>query len=93
MVVRNKATSKLKYQSILSSLPLNDIGIYSRVGPLKIDIGIVNLHPFQGILWVLYTYECYFDSYGITSPNKLSELFKKRNSNCLYSDTKTRSDT
>ena len=43
--LKNKATSNIKVQQILSSLSLNDIGIYLRDGPFEFDTGIVNLHP------------------------------------------------
>ena len=43
--LKNKATSNIKIQNILSSLFLNDVGVYLRDGPFKSDIGIVNLHP------------------------------------------------
>ena len=43
--LKNKATSNIEKQNILSSLSLNDVGIYLRDGPFKSDIGIVNLHP------------------------------------------------
>ena len=48
---RNKATSKMKIQHVLSSLSLNDIGIYLRDYPFESDIGIVNLHPYKGNHW------------------------------------------
>ena len=41
--LKNKATSNLKIQQILSSLSLNDVGIYLRDGPFESNIGIVNL--------------------------------------------------
>ena len=44
----NKATSKTKIQQVLSSLFLNDVGIYLRDGPFSNDIGIVNLLPLKG---------------------------------------------
>ena len=43
--LKNKATSNIKNQHVLSSLSLDDVGIYSRDGPFEFDIGIVNLHP------------------------------------------------
>ena len=72
--LKNKATSNIKIQNILSSLSLNDVGIYLRDGPFKFDIGIVNLHPSKGTHWVCYINENYFDSYGIVSPKKLSKF-------------------
>ena len=46
--LRNKATSNLKKQHVLSSLSLDDVGSYLRDGPFKSDICIVNLHPSKG---------------------------------------------
>ena len=84
--LRNKATSNIKIQQVLSSLSLNDVGIYLRDGSFKSDIGIVNLHPSKGTHWVCYIYENNFDSYGITPPRKLSKFIIKRYGHCLYSE-------
>ena len=84
--LKNKATSNIKIQDILSSLSLNDIGIYLRDGSFKSDIGIVNLHPSKGTHWVCYINEKYFDSYGIVCPKKLSKFIIKQNGYCLYSE-------
>ena len=46
--LKNKATSNIKIQKVLSSLGLNDVGIYLRDGPFSSDVGIVNLHPSKG---------------------------------------------
>ena len=62
--LKNEATSNIKIQQVLSSLSLNDIGIYLRDGPFESDTGIVNLHPTKGTHWVCYINENYFDSYG-----------------------------
>ena len=86
--LKNKATSNIKIQQILSSLSLNDIGVYLRDGPFESDIRIVNLHPSKGTHWVLYIHGSYFDSYGITPPKKLSKFIIKRNGYCLYSEYK-----
>ena len=43
--LRNKATSNIKLQQVLSSLSLSDVGIYLGDEPFKTDIGIVNLDP------------------------------------------------
>ena len=86
--LRNKATSNIKIQKVLSSLSLNDVGIYLREGSFKSDIAIVNLHPSKSTHWVCYIYEHYFDSYGITPPRKLSKFIKKRYGHCLYSEFK-----
>ena len=82
--IKNKATSNIKIQQVVSSLSLNDIGIYLRDGPFKSDIGIVNLHPSKGTHWVCYFNENYFDSYGCPPPKKLSKFIIKRNGYCLY---------
>ena len=50
--LKNKATSSIKIQQVLSSLSLNDVGIYLRDGSFSSDIGIVNLHPSKGTHWV-----------------------------------------
>ena len=84
--LRNKATSNTKIQNILSSLFLNDIGIYLRDGLFKSDIGVVNLHPTKGTHWVCYINENYFDSYGIVCPKKLSKFIIKQNGYCIYSE-------
>ena len=84
--LRNKATSNIKIQQVLSSLTLNDVGIYLRDGPFKSDIGIVNLHPSKGTHWVSYLKENYFDSYGCAPPKKLSKFIIKRTGYCLYSE-------
>ena len=62
--LKNKATSNIKIQQVLSSLSLNDVGIYLGDGPFESDIGIVNLHQSRGSHWVCYIDENYFDSYG-----------------------------
>ena len=84
--LKNKATSNLKIQQVLSSLYLNDVGIYFRDDPFKSDIGIVNLHWSKGTHWVSYSNEIYFDSYGCAPPKKLSKFIIKRNAYCLYSE-------
>ena len=84
--LKNKATSNLKIQKVLSSLGLSDVGIYLRDGPFESDIGITNLHPSKGTHWVYYINENYFDSYGCVPPKKLSKFIIKRNEYCLYSE-------
>ena len=84
--LKNKATSDIKLQQVLSSLSLNDVGIYLRDGPFKTDIGIINLHPSKGTHWTCYVNENYFDSYGCVCPKKLSKFIIKRNGCCLYSE-------
>ena len=84
--LKNEATSNIKIQQVLSSLSLNDVGIYLRDGPFKSDIGIVNLHQFRGNHWVCFINENYFDSYGCAPPKKLSDFIIKGNGYCLYSE-------
>ena len=84
--LKNEATSNIKIQQVLSSLSLNDVGIYLRDGPFESIIGIVNLHPSRGTHWVFYINENYFDSYGIVCPKKLSKFIIKQNGYCLYSE-------
>ena len=80
--LKNNATSKIKIYQVLSSLSRNDIRIYLRDGPFNFDIGIVNLHLFQGTHWILYVNENFFDSYGCALPHKLSKFIIKRNTHC-----------
>ena len=84
--LKNKATSNMKIQQVLSSLFMNGVGIYLRDGPFKSDIGIVNLHPFRGTHWVCYINEKYFHSFGTNCPKKLAKIIIKRNGYCLYSE-------
>ena len=84
--IKNKATSNVKIQQVLSSLSLNNVAKYLRDGVFSSDIGVVNLHPFQGSHWICYINENYFDSYGCAPPKKLSKFIIKRNRYCLYSE-------
>ena len=84
--LKNKATSNIKIQQVLSSLSSNDVEIYLRDGPFESDIGIVNLHPSKGSHWVCYINENYFDSYGTICPKKLAKFTIKRNGYCLFSE-------
>ena len=84
--LKNKATSNIKIQKVLTSIGSDNVNIYLRDGPFSSDIGIVNLHPSKGSHWVCYRFENYFDSYGCSPPKKLSKFTIKRNGYCLYSD-------
>ena len=86
--LKNKATSNIKIQQVLSSLSLNDVWIYLRDGHFESNIGIVNLHPSKGTHWVCYINENYFDSYGCVCPKRLSKFIIKRNGYCLFSKYK-----
>ena len=46
--LKNKVTSNVEIDRVLSSLSLNDVGIYLRDGLFESDIGTVNLHPSKG---------------------------------------------
>ena len=52
--LRNKATSNVKIQQVLSSIGLDNVGVYLRDGPFSSDIGVVNLHPLKGSHWAYY---------------------------------------
>ena len=91
--MKKKATSTIKIYQILSSLSLNDIGIYLRDGPFSSDIGVVELHPSKGTHWVCYINESFFDSYGCTPPQRLSKFIIKRYGPCLHSEYKIHSLT
>ena len=41
-----KATANIKIQQVLSSLRLDNVGIYLKDGPFSSDIAIVSLHIF-----------------------------------------------
>ena len=85
--LKDKATSNIKTQQVLSSTGLENVDIYLRDGPFSSDIGYVNLHLTKGTHWVVYINENYFDSYGCVCPKKLSKFIIKRNGFCLYSES------
>ena len=60
--LKNKTTSNIKIQQVLSSLSSKDVGICLRDGPFSGDMGVVNLHPSKGTPWVCLMNENYFDS-------------------------------
>ena len=84
--LKNRATSNMKIQQVLSSLSMNGVGFYLRDGSLKSDIGLANLHPSKGSHWVCYINENYFDSYGVVCPKKLAKFIINRNGYCLCSE-------
>ena len=86
--LKNKATSNIKIQQVLDAIGLYEVGIFLRDGSFSSGIGIVNLHPSKGTHWVIYIYEHYFHSSGVTSPRKLSKFIIKRYGHCLYSEYK-----
>ena len=88
-----KEQHQKKTQQVFSSLSLNDVGIFLGDGLSESNIGIVNLHPFEGTHWVLYINENYFDSYGCTIPRILSRVLIKRNGHRLFSEYKLQSIT
>ena len=89
--LKNRATSIIKIQQILSSLSVTDLKLYS--SPSKTDRKIVSLHPFWCSQWVLYFHECSFDSYGIPPPNIQLKFITKRIGKCLFSAYKIQSMT
>ena len=86
--LKNKATSNIKTQQILSSLSMNDVGIHLRDVSLRTDVGKVNLHTSKGTQWVACININYFDSYGCAPPQKVSEFITKRNEHFLFSGYK-----
>ena len=86
--LKNKATSNIKIQQVLSSLSKIDVGTYLRDGSFDPDVGIVNLHPSKGTQWLVYISENYFDSYGCAPPQKLYKFIIIRKVFCLYSEYK-----
>ena len=85
-ILKNKATSNIRIQKVLTSIGLKNVNIYLRDGQFSSDIGIVNLHPSKGSHWVCYINENYFDSYGCSPPKKLSKFIIKQNGFCLYTE-------
>ena len=55
--LKNEATSNVKIQQVLSSIGLDNVGIFSEDGPFSSDSEIVNLHPSKGTHWVCYINE------------------------------------
>ena len=55
--LKNKATSNIKIQKVLSSLCLNDVGICLGDGPFSSDVGNFKIHPSKEIHWVCYINE------------------------------------
>ena len=84
--LKDKATSNIKIQKVLTSIGLDNVNNYLRDGPFSGGMGIVNLHPTKVTHWVCYIDENYFDSYGCVPPKKLSKFIIKRNGYCLYSE-------
>ena len=68
---KNKATLNIKIYQVLPSIGLDNVREHLRDGPFEYDIGIVNLHPYKGTLWVLHISENYFDSYGCAPPQTI----------------------
>ena len=59
--LKSKAASNRKIQQVLSSLSVNDAGIFLRDGLFSSDIATVNLHPSKGTRLVSYINEnCFF---------------------------------
>ena len=66
-----KTTSNIKVYQVLSSIRLDNVGIYLTDGPFLSDFGIVNLHPVKGSHWFCYLHENCSDCYGCVPPKKL----------------------
>ena len=49
---------------------------------------IIYLQPSEGLHWVAYNNEKYFDSYVCNLPEKLSRFIIKRNGYCSYCEYK-----
>ena len=75
--LKNKATSNIRKQQVLSSIVFDNINFYLRDRPFSTHIGIVNLHPSKGTHWVCNLNESFFDSYGCVPPQKISKLIIK----------------
>ena len=87
--LKSKATSNLKLYEALKNTEIDSkVGIYLRDGLFSSVVGVVKLHPSKGTHWVCFTNENYFDSYGCSSPKKLSKIIKKRNGHRLHSEYK-----
>ena len=72
--IKHQATSNIKFQQVLLSTSLIDVGIYLRNVPFSSDIRIVNLNTTKGTHWVCYINEKNFDSYGCVCPKKVSKI-------------------
>ena len=88
--LKNKPSSNIKIQQVLSSIGLENNQIYPRDEPFSSNIRIVNLHPSKGTQWIVYIDEKYFDSYVHVPPRKLSKFVIKRHGHYLYSENKIR---
>ena len=87
--LKSQAASKIKIQQVLTSLSLNRLGNYLRDGPFSSDARILNSHPWERTLREAYIKERYFDSYGMSPPEKISKcIITKHKGDCLYSEYK-----
>ena len=68
--LNNRATSNVIIQFILTSLALNNVGIFLIDGPFKTDIRMVYLHPSKGTHWAALIHESFLDSYGCPPPQR-----------------------
>ena len=82
--LKNKATSNIKTQQIISSLFLSDVRIYLSDCSFESDIGIVSIHPTKGTRWFEFKNGIYIDSYGCVPPKKRSKFNIKRNERCFF---------
>ena len=88
--LKNKATSNIRIQQILSFIGLVNVGIHLEDGPISSDVGIANLHPSKKTHWVCYINENSFDSYRCVCPKKLSNFLRKRIGYCYVLSTKNK---
>ena len=75
--LKNKATSNIKIQQLLSSIGLDNVGIYLGDGPFLADIGVVNLYSSKRTHWVCCINGKFFDSYGVLCRKKLAKFIIK----------------
>ena len=62
--------------------------IYLGDGPFSNNVGRVNFHPSKETPWVVYINQNYFDSYGFSPPQKLSNFVIRRKGYCVKSEYK-----
>ena len=86
--LKKKATSNKKVSQVFSSIGLDNVDTNLWDGPLSNDVGIVNLHPSKETHCVVYINDNFFDACGFAPPQKLSNLIKKQNGPCLFSEYK-----
>ena len=81
--LKNKTTSNIELQQILSSLSLRDVKINLGDEPFSCDVRLLNLHPTKARHWVAIINQNYIDSYGCSPPQNLPKFIIERNGNCF----------